>query len=333
MPFSRGIPGRIASYLSFLIVAAVQTLRGPKNDAVVTLTTPPALGLIGSLASAARGARHYIWEMDLYPDVAVDMGVLSPRSPLTRIVRWIFDFARLRADGIIALGEEMKDRLVTHGIPAEKIHVCENWADGRDITPRPFPEGPLTLYYSGNLGVVHDVNTILDAMQHFRGDARFRFLFAGGGSRRARLEASCREGSLDHVMFGPYCDRADLGLRLSQGHIGLVTQLPETLGSVVPSKTYGIMAAGRPILFIGPAQATPARIVEKYRCGWHIEPGDVRGLVDLLETLAGRPEVIHHAGGLARQAFEQHYDRPIAVARICAILGLSTHVQAPLTTA
>jgi UDP-GlcNAc:undecaprenyl-phosphate GlcNAc-1-phosphate transferase len=93
LPFRRGILGRISSYLSFLVVAAAYALRGPRHDVVVTLTTPPALGLIGSLARAVRGGRHYIWEMDLYPDIAVDMGVLSPRSPLTRIVRWVFDFS------------------------------------------------------------------------------------------------------------------------------------------------------------------------------------------------------------------------------------------------
>jgi len=279
---------------------------------------------------AARATRHYIWEMDLYPDIAVDMGFLSPHSPLTRIVRWVFDFARRRADGVIALGDEMKDRLIAHGIPPEKIHVCENWADGRDIVPLPFPKGPLTIYYSGNLGLVHDVETILEAMRHFRNDARFRFLFAGGGSRRTRFEASCREHSIGNVLFGPYCDRADLGTRLAQGHIGLVTQRPESLGSVVPSKTYGIMAAGRPILYIGPKQATPARIIEKHRCGWQIEPGDATGLVELLETLCNRPDLIAHAGRLARQAFEQQYDRPIAVARFCSILGLTSPVQATL---
>jgi len=331
-PFNRSILGRVASYFSFLVAAAVHAFRGPRPDVVVTLTTPPALGLIGSLVRAARGARHYIWEMDLYPDIAVDMGVLSPRSPLTRVVAWAFDFARLRADGVIALGEEMRDRLIAHGIPPEKIHVCENWADGRDISPLPFPTGPLTLYYSGNLGIVHDVNTIQEVMQHFRNDARICFLFAGGGSRRPKLEALCRERSLHNVLFGTYCDRADLGTRLAQGHIGLITQLPESLGSVVPSKTYGIMAAGRPILFIGPRQATPARIIERHRCGWHIEPGDVRGLVELLETLASRLDVIQQAGAFARQAFEQHYDRPIGVARFGAILGLTAPTQAPLTT-
>ena len=323
-PFNRTIFGRVASYFSFLIIAALHALRGPRPDAVVTLTTPPALGLIGWLVCAVRGARHYIWEMDVYPDIAVDVGFLSAGSLLARFFGWVFDFARHRADGIITLGDEMKERLIAHGIPAEKIHVCENWADSRDITPLPFPKGPLTVYYSGNLGIVHDADTILDAMQHFRDDERFRFLFAGGGSRRAGFEASCRERAIDNALFGPYCDRADLGTRLAQGHIGLVTQRPESLGSVVPSKTYGIMAAGRPILFIGPKQATPARIIEKYHCGWQIEPGDVGGLVDLLETLAHRPDLIHYAGGLARQAFEQYYDRPIAVARFCAILGLNS---------
>jgi glycosyltransferase involved in cell wall biosynthesis len=332
LPFNRGTLGRIASYLSFLIAATVHAFRGPRPDFVITLTTPPALGLIGSLARAMRGARHYIWEMDLYPDVAVEMGILSRSSPLTRIVGWAFDFARLRADGIIALGDEMKERLIAHGIPAETIHVCENWADGSDITPLPFPNGPITLYYSGNLGIVHDVQTIQDVMLHFRNDARFRFLFAGGGSRRARLEAFCRERCIDNVLFGPYCDRTDLGTRLAEGHIGLITQFRESLGSVVPSKTYGIMAAGRPILFIGPRQATPARIIEEYRCGWHIEPGDAESLVKLLESLARSPDLISQAGALAREAFEQHYDRPIAVARLCGILGLTVPVEAELTT-
>ena len=332
-PFNRGIAGRIASYLSFLLVAAGYALRRTRPDAVVTLTTPPALGLIGSLVAAVRGARHYIWEMDVYPDIAVKMGVLSARSPLTRIAGWAFDFARRRADGIIVLGEEMKDRLCAHGIAAEKIHVCENWADGRDIKPLPFPKGPLTLYYSGNLGIVHDVDTILGAVEHFRDDASLRFLFAGGGSRRAGFEASCKERSIGNVLFGPYCDRADLGARLAQGHIGLVTQRPESLGSVVPSKTYGIMAAGRPILFIGPRQATPARIIEKHGCGWQVEPGDVRGLVELLETLVRRPGLIHEAGATARQAFEQYYDRPIAVARLCETLGLTSPIETTLAAA
>ena len=331
-PFRRTILGRVASYFSFLIPSAFFSLRGKRADAIVTLTTPPALGLIGTLVKTLRGSRHYIWEMDLYPDVAVELGVLKPNSLLTRAVAWGFDLARRRSNGIIALGDEMKDRLVTrHGLPPEKIHVIENWADSRDISPLPFPPGPFTIYYSGNLGMVHDVDTIFAAMRYFQAHQNIRFIFAGGGSRRAAFETSCHD--LKNVIFGPYCDRPDLGLRLAQGHIGLVTQVSASLGCVVPSKTYGIMAAGRPILFIGPRQATPARIIEKFGCGWQVDPGDTAKLIELLTVLQSNTYLLHEAGARAREAFENNYDRPLAVARFTSLLALPTSVLPASTPA
>jgi glycosyltransferase involved in cell wall biosynthesis len=81
------------------------------------------------------------------------------------------------------------------------------------------------------------------------------------------------------------------------------------------------MAAGRPILYIGPREATPARIIERFRCGWQVDPGDSAALIALLEHLAGNPGLTHEAGARGREAFLQHYDLPIGVARICSILG------------
>ncbi|HMJ61387.1 MAG TPA: hypothetical protein VK493_06465, partial [Bryobacteraceae bacterium] len=108
----------------------------------------------------------------------------------------------------------------------------------------------------------------------------------------------------------------------SEGHLGLVTQKPETVGSVVPSKVYGIMAAGRPVLYIGPRRATPARIIERFGCGWHVEAGDSSSLVALLNRLVDRPEEIHIAGERARQAFLENFDRPLGVTRIVSTLSL-----------
>jgi colanic acid biosynthesis glycosyl transferase WcaI len=333
LPFARGRLGRVASYASFLGLAAFGAFRGSRPETVLTLTTPPALALLGSLLRATRGARHFIWEMDLYPDIAVDLGVLSPSAPFTRSLSWALDAARRRAQGIIALGEEMQDSLVAHGIPREKISVCENWADGREIVPHPFPDGPLTVLYSGNLGLAHDIATIRSAMDGLRNappapernEPTVRFLFSGAGTLRPGLEAFCAARSLRNVEFRPYCTRVELGSSLAEGHIGLVTQLPQTLGAIVPSKTYGIMAAGRPILFIGPSAATPARIIRRFSCGWHIEPGDVRGCIELLCHLAAHPETVQAAGANARAAFNRYYDRPIGVARVAAALGLSQY--------
>ena len=104
-------------------------------------------------------------------------------------------------------------------------------------------------------------------------------------------------------------------------HLGLVTQKPETTGSIVPSKVYGIMAAGRPLLYIGSRRATPARIIERFHCGWFIEAGASDQLVDLLTRLAQRPNEVRDAGDRARRAFVDHFDRPLALATIITFLG------------
>ena len=331
--FSRRTLGRILSYASFLVSAVWNGFRVGRPDVIVTLTTPPLTSVLGRVLKLMRGCRHFIWEMDVYPDIAVDLGVLRSTSLLTAFIGALADWSRRNCDGIIALGEDMKARLVARGIPEHKIHVAENWADGRQIRPVPFSNGPLVIHYSGNLGLAHDVNTIAGAMKRLRNDPRFQFVFAGGGPRRSDLETFCADNRIDNVFFHPYCSNAELGASLGSGHLGLVTQLPETCGSIVPSKTYGIMAAGRPILYIGPREATPARIVARFQCGWRIEPGDVSALVSLLERLAADRDAIVAAGAAARAAFDDHYDRPIGAARVAMILGLQPTTDTSKATA
>jgi hypothetical protein len=146
-------------------------------------------------------------------------------------------------------------------------------------------------------------------------------VFTGGGSKRLQLESFCREHGIENVLFRPYSPRPELSASLGQGHVGLITQIPQTCGSIVPSKTYGIMAAGRPMLYVGPREATPARIIERFQCGWRVEPGDIPGLVSILERLAADRISVFVAGAYARTAFEEHYDRPIGAARVAKILG------------
>jgi len=329
--FSRATIGRLLSYAAFILGAVWNGFRIGRPDVILTLTTPPLTSVFGHIVKLMRGCSHFIWEMDVYPDIAVDLGVLKRHSILTGIIGALADWSRRNADGIIVLGDDMKARLIHRGIPETKIFVAENWADGREIIPRPFPEGPFVVHYSGTLGLSHDVDTIAAALSHLRDDPRFRFVFAGGGARRKYLENYCAAHIVPNVTFQPYCSRAELGASLAEGHVGLVTQLPQTCGSVVPSKTYGIMAAGRPILYIGPPDSTPAHIIHRFRCGWRIDPGDVEGLVQLLHRLQSDPALVRNAGRNAREAFEQHYDLPIGVRRITDILGLNaTHVFAPL---
>jgi len=321
--FNRGRLRRVVSYASFLVSAAIRGMRASKPELVVTLTTPPLISLLGTLLKTARGSRHFIWEMDVYPDIAVDLNVLKQKSFVTKFVGVLADLSRRRADGIIALGAEMKSRLVARGIPERKIVVAENWADGNEIVPAAFPEGPLVVHYSGTLGLAHELHTIAEAMRQLRDHNHFRFVFVGGGARRPELEKFCREQQINNAEFRSYVGRCDLSQSLAEGHVGLVTQFPETIGSVVPSKTYGIMAAGRPMLYVGPESTTPSLILQRHDCGWRVESGDVQGMVILLKRLELDRSLVREAGARARRAFEGYYDRTIGVARILSILGLS----------
>jgi colanic acid biosynthesis glycosyl transferase WcaI len=328
LPFARGAVGRVVSYATFYAGAAWRAWRVPRPDVVVTLTTPPLLGLLGTLLKGTRGSVHCMWEMDLYPEVAVDLGVLRRNSPLTRVLRSLACFSHRRADRVIALGECMRRRLIDAGCPAEKIQVIENWADGAEVHPLPFSGGPFTALYSGNFGRAHDVETVRGAVERLANRPGMRFLFAGGGVHHKNLETMCRQRGIANVQFRDYAPRHSLAESLAQGHVGLVAQREETLGSVVMSKTYGLMAAGRGVIFIGPRASTTAGIVERHHCGWRIAAGDAPALASLLERLSTEPELVREAGHGARQAFVEHYDRPIAVARFCRALGVEAAVPA-----
>ena len=327
--FAHGALGRVLSYGSFFLSCLGRGLTVARPDLVITLTTPPLLSLVGNALQLLRGARHFIWEMDVYPDVAVDLNYFQSGGVLDRVTGLLADFSRRRADGILALGPCMKERLIARGIAPDKIHIAENWADGTLIQPvsRPSGDDRLTLLYSGNLGLAHDVSTILHAMQRLKEDGRFRFIFAGGGPLRKDLEAACASDSLTAAEFRPYSQKANLGESLGVGDIGLVTQRTACVGSVVPSKIYGLLAAGRPILFIGPSTSTAAQLIQQHGCGWQVDCENSDALATLLKALAVNRSEVVAAGERARQAFLAHYDLPFGVARICQLVGASTHEE------
>ncbi len=323
--FARETGSRLASYATFLSSATLAALRVQRPDLVVTLTTPPFASVIGTLLKhAVKSIRHVIWEMDLYPDVAVDLGVVSRGSLVARILTRFADLQRRQADGIIALGECMRDRLQSHGISPERIHICENWADSSVIRPLPLPAGgTLRILYSGNLGLAHDVATIQEAMKKLNGDSRFQFIFCGNGPLRPALETFSTSHQLSNVAFHSHQPRENLSAMLGTSHVGLVTQRAECTGAVVPSKVYGLMAARRPYIFIGPRAATPALLIERFGCGWHVEPHDANRVVSLLDRLSRTPQLVSRAGERAHAAFAQNYDLPAGVARIAQVLGVT----------
>ena len=158
-------------------------------------------------------------------------------------------------------------------------------------------------------------------MEELKGNSNFRFLFAGGGPLRKQFEQSCQRAQITAAEFRPYSPKANLGESLGVGDIGLVTQRSNCAGSVVPSKIYGLLAAGRPILYIGPRNSTPAQLIRQHDCGWQVDCDDSETLVALLRSLASNRAQVDEAGRRARAAFLESYDLPLGVGRICDLLG------------
>ena len=239
-----------------------------------------------------------------------------------RIVGLLADLPRRRADGVIALGPCMATRLESRGVPAERIHICHNWANGASLAPLPFhPNGKLKVLYSGNFGLAHDFDTVVEALRVVGADARFEFLFSGGGPHWKQLRSICEERGYTSCRFQGFQPREGLSDLLGWCDVGLVTQHDRTQGAVVPSKTYGLMAAGRGVIYVGPSDATPGVLIDEHRIGWRVANGGASELVALLQLLAGEPYLYERVGRQSRQTFESEYDLPVGVRRVLYVLG------------
>lgn len=321
----RSIAGRISDYLSFYLGASWRLLRLPSHDAVMALTTPPLIGLAALLIGRLRRMRVIMLVQDVYPDIAVALGALRPRSPATRALEWISSQVLKRSDRIVVLSESMRERIaakIGHA-RASRIDVIHNWADGTDIRPLTEASNPFVVehnlgesfvvLFSGNLGRVNEFSTVLDAARLLRNRSDIVFLFVGGGAKEGEIREFRRKHALDNVKLLPYEPRHLLRYSLAAGHALLVTLADGLAGLSVPSKAYAIMAAGRPLLFVGDPRSDIARIITENRCGAVVLSGDSSGLAEVIKTWSSERLKLEELGSAARALFEARFDREHAV--------------------
>ncbi len=321
--FGRGnLLGRALDYLGFYVAASTRLLRlARRDDVIVAKTDPPLISVPAALVARLRGARLINWLQDLFPEVARALGVRGlPYGALTALRDW----SLRRAEHNVVIGERMAGLLRDRGIPPGQIHLIPNWADGEAIRPVAAADNPLrrdwqlddkfVVGYSGNLGRAHEFDTILQAATLLAEEPHIRFLFIGDGAQAQRVREAATTHCLDNILFRPYQPRERLHLSLSASDVHLVVLRPELEGLIVPSKYYGIAAAGRPAIFIGDTGGEIARILQDSESGYAVKSGDATGLAGVIRTLddAGKREAL---GRRAREHFERHNRFPIALQR------------------
>jgi glycosyltransferase involved in cell wall biosynthesis len=315
--------GRMLDYLTFYLGATWRLLRSIQpGDVVVAKTDPPMMSVCAAWAAKLRKGVLVNWVQDLFPEVATSMDVYCVRfvAPMLKRLR---NGSLQQGRSNVVLGGRMAQRLRDEGVPSDRITVIENWADGDVIQPVAREDNPLlrewqldgkfVLGYSGNMGHVHEFKTMIDAAELLRNETEIAFVFIGAGIARSWLEDEVAKRGLTNVQFRPYQPADRLKLSLSLPDVHFVSLRPTLEGLIVPSKFYGIAAAGRPIIHIGDPDGEIAQILEREQCGWSYCIGEVGPLVKRIRTLSVSRNEATDAGLRARLAFDRQYSRTQAL--------------------
>lgn len=330
--FGRGSKiGRAIDYTTFLLHAAGRLLVGPKPEVIVGLSSPPILGALAVAVARLRGAGSVYWVMDVYPDLAGELGMLQRGDVAYRVLASISRWTLRKADLVVALGEDMAVRLKENG--ARNLVVIRNWADGEGIRPKATQDcrlrktqgwqGRFVVLYSGNLGLAHEFETALAAAERLQDRPEILFVFVGHGPRLAEVKRFIEEKRLRNVVILPPVAREELGDSLAVGDVHLITLRPGMPGLVVPSKLYGSLAAGRPVVYVGPSEGEVFETVQR-GCGAAVLNGAVDELVRVLCRYLEEPSLRAEHGMRAREVFEADASQAKQVGRfLTAIEGVA----------
>jgi len=303
--------------------------QNPKPDAWFVMTEPPLIVNTVLRLRHKLGGRIIHHVDDLYPDLAVALGSLPQGGPVVKVLnRWAKAGLR-KCDQVLALGECMARVLKSKGVADDRLAITPPWADGRRLYPLEqadnrfrreigLDRGQVAVMYSGNMGLGHRFETILAAAGALARNDRIHFVFIGDGAKRPQIDAFRQAHDLKKVILLPYQPRERLRETLAAGDIHLISLDAKVQGLIVPSKLAGILAVGRPVVFLGDTANSLAGAILGEACGHVVPEGEVGTLVNLIQGLAQGPEQRRRLGESGRRLFMRKYDRAAVVPHIIA---------------
>jgi colanic acid biosynthesis glycosyl transferase WcaI len=295
---------RVANYLSYLALAVPRSI-WLRPDVVLAMTDPPVAGIAGAFV-ARMARRPLVYNIrDMYPDMAVGGSIVRP-SKWVQLWEKMHRNALRQAARVIVLGDDMRNRILAKGISPERVAVVR---DGTTF-PGSMPERsdpvvqevrcglPFVAIHAGNLGFYGAWSTLIEAAKILRNE-NSGLVFVGDGANRASVESSA--AGLPNVRFLPFRPVEQVPHVMMAGDVHIVTVKRGLEGVVVPSKLYSILAAGRPVLAVAPAECDAARIVTESGCGVAADPDDPAGVAQAIRTLRDDPTRLAAMGVRARE--------------------------------
>ncbi len=312
------IRGKALSGVLFTLRAALHLLRHARRHNILLVTTaPPFLPVLGYLAHKLFKLPYICLLYDLYPDIAIALGVIPEHNWLGRFWQMVNRKVWQEAAQIIVLSPAMKQR-VANICPqaADKISVIHSWGDAKKIVPIIKQDNwfaleyntsdKFTVLYSGNMGRCHDIDTILEAAELLK-DEPIQFLCVGGGAKKKVLIKQVKQLDLHNFQFLPYQEKCNLPYSLTACDLSLVSMDKGFESLVAPSKLYPALATGRPVAVICPQHSYLRQLIAEGNCGQTFDNGDSQGLADFIRLLSKNRQLAQTMGKSARKYMQLHF--------------------------
>jgi colanic acid biosynthesis glycosyl transferase WcaI len=319
---------RAVNYLTYLSLSFVEGLRVPRPDVVLCMTDPPVIADVALVLAKRFRAPLVVVTQDVFPEVAVALDRLDNRA-LVLALRLATRVYLQRADRIVAIGERMRERLETKGADHERIVVIPNWVDVADLGPRPRDNewarehglvDKFVVMHSGNIGHAQDLDSLIRATTFLRDLENLRMVLIGGGARREELKELARRLEADQLLFMGYQPRRVLADSLSAADVHVVGLARGLAGYVVPSRLYGILAVGRPVIAAAEEGSETASVVRRADCGVVVPPGRPELLAQAIRRAYDGELDLEAMGERGRTFVTREGDRSVAIGRYRSLL-------------
>ncbi|MGH2971494.1 MAG: glycosyltransferase family 4 protein [Gaiellaceae bacterium] len=322
------LPLRALNYVTYLAGSLWRGLLATKPDVVLCMTDPPVIADIALVVARRFRVPLVVVSQDVFPEIAVELKRLESK-PLIGALRALIGFYLRRADRVIAIGETMRARLEEKGASRERITVIPNWVDTGAITPAAKDNDwsreqgladSFVVMHSGNVGHAQNLDALVRATTFLRDLDDLVVAVIGGGARRSALVELAERLETDDVRFFDYQPRELLSLTLSAADVHVVGLARGLAGYVVPSRLYGILAAGRPVIVAADAESETARVVLGERCGVVVPPGRPELLAQTIRAAHDGELDLAEMGRRAREYVVREADRLVAFDRYRSML-------------
>jgi glycosyltransferase involved in cell wall biosynthesis len=335
-PYKRGsYPVRILAWLHYMLQAFFWLWRWPRSTPLLLFSNPPCLPWLGLAMRVLRGQHYSVMVHDIYPDVLTRLVGVPEQHPVVHLWRWLNRLAYERAEVVMTLGEHMAATLAQQfnpaRTPAGAIKVIYPWADTEAIRPIPKAENPfaqqhgqvdkLTVMYSGNMGLGHDIETMLAAAVQLQSEPGIHFMFIGAGPKWQLVADTISEHQLANVTLLPWQPEEMLPYSLAACDIAMVSLDEGAEGLAFPSKSIYAMAAGSALLGLSRTPSDLQLIIQKNQCGNNILPGDTNGFADTIVHWYKNLETLNLFRHRARASAEKLLSRKYGVQQITKLVN------------